>query len=579
MWSVVAGALAWAPAAAAQAPVSAYPSPGTLTASARTQISFRGLPPGALGAIDVRGSRSGRHAGALRAHSDGQGASFVPSKPFRGGERVTVRTALNVVGARAGDFRFRVARTPGPVRVHAEPAERVAPGKRRGFRSRPDLEPPVVRVTARAPGATPGRVVVGPKPRAGTEQAGPMIIDETGGLIYFRPLGGKIQAADVRVQQYQGRPVLTWWQGTSRQGIGSGHFVIVDEAYRVVKRIQTPNGYRGDLHEFLITPRDTALVIAYPAVRVDLSSVGGSRRGRVIDSVIQEIDLATGLVLFEWHSVGRVPIRDSYSRIDPSFRVPHDYFHANSVALDADGDFLVSARNTWGVYKIDRATGAVEWTLGGKRSSFKLGPGARFAWQHDAQRHADGAITLFDNSAAPPTRKRSRAIALALDGGARTATLVSARAHPRRLLAATQGNLQTLPNGNAMVGWGSQRYFTEYAPDGRVVWDAHLAVGYDTYRAYRAAWTGRPHTQPRAAGRRRGRAMDVYASWNGATEIAGWDVLAGPRPDALAVAASSPRRGFETVVRVPAAARYVAVRAKDAAGQALGTSPPRRVRG
>lgn len=576
----MAGALACSPAAAqAPPPVSAYPGPGTLTASARTQISFRGVPPGALGAIDVRGSRSGHHDGALRAHSDGQGASFVPSEPFRGGETVTVATALHIINGRDGDFRFRIARTPGPVRVGDSTVDRVDPGMRRRFLSRPDLEPPIVRITARAPGATPGRIILGPKPRAGTEQAGPVIVDDDGVLVYFRPVGGKKQATDVRVQRYQGRPVLTWWQGTSRHGIGSGHFVILDEAYREVERIQTPNGYRGDLHEFLITPRDTALVIAYPRVRVDLSSVGGSPRGRVIDSVIQEIDLATGLVLFEWHSIGNVPIRDSYKPLPPSFRVPHDYFHANSVGLDADGDFLVSARNTWGVYKIDRATGAVEWTLGGKSNDFKLGRGARFAWQHDVRRRPDGAITLFDNSAAPPLRKRSRAIALAVDEGARTATLATARSHPRGLLAATQGNVQALPNGNALVGWGSQRYFTEFAPDGRVVWDAHLAIGYDTYRAYRATWTGRPHTQPRAAGRRRGRAMDVYASWNGATEVAAWDVLAGPRPDALAPAGSAPRRGFETVIRVPAAARYVAVRAKDAAGQALGTSPPRRVSG
>jgi hypothetical protein len=572
------GAVLCSSAAAQQPRVSAYPSPGTMTASPGSQISFRGRPAGELGAINVTGSRSGRHDGELRAHSDGQGASFVPRKPFRSGETVTVGTDLDIHNAAAGDFRFRIARVPGTVRLSNVPFGPPERGKRRRIRSRPDLLPPLVKNTARAAGASQGYVALGPRPRL-PGQAGPLIIDTFGETVYFRPLGGRTEVADVRVQRYQGRPVLTWWQGRSRQGIGAGHFVIVDETYRVVKHVQMP-GYRADLHEFLITPRDTALAIAYPTVRIDLSSVGGSPRGRVIDSVIQEIDLNTGLVLFEWHSVGNVAIKDSYARLPPSFRVPHDYFHANSAGLDADGDVIVSARNTWGVYKIDRETGGIAWTLGGKRSTFKLGRGTRFAWQHDARRHADGTVTLFDNSAPPAPRKRSRALVIALDEVNRTATLQAKREHPRRLRGAIMGNFQTQPNGNVMVGWGSQRYFTEFAADGRIVWDAHLSLGFDTYRAYRVNWTGRPHTLPRAAGvNRRGGGMNVYASWNGATEVASWEVLAGPNQDALQPVASSPRRGFETVVGVAARAAYVAVRAKDAAGQPLAMSPPRRVSG
>jgi arylsulfotransferase ASST len=568
---------ALAPAASGR--VSVYPSPGTPTASPRTQISFRGLAPREVGFVFVRGSRSGRHAGRLRAHSDGQGASFLPRRSFRPGERVTVLTRLDVVGARGGDFRYRIAQRPGRVRILAPPARRVRAIALRRFRSRPDLHPPVVTVGRRGPGTAPGLVILGPKPKAPRHQAGPMIVDDGGETIWYRPLGGRIQAADVRVQTYRGRPVLTWWQGTSRLGIGRGHFVIVGQDYRLVRRVQAGNGYRGDLHEFLITPRDTAILIAYPAVRANLASVGASRRGVAIDSVVQELDLRTGLVLFEWHSLGNVPLRDSYFPPPPSRRNPYDYFHANGAGLAPDGDVVVCARNTWGVYKIDRETGRTVWQLGGRRNQFKRGRGARFTWQHDAHFREDGTLSVFDNAASPRRRDRSRALVLSLDEAGRTARLALAREHPRGLLAATQGDVQSLPGGNLFVGWGSRRYFTEYGPDGSVLWDARLAVGYDTYRAYRAPWTGTPATRPRAAAvARRGGRMDVYASWNGATGVASWELLAGPRRTALAPVATAPRAGFETRVRVRPRARWVAVRAHDAGGAVLATSPPRRVR-
>jgi hypothetical protein len=556
--------------------VAAYPSPGTTAASAKTEISFRGR---ARGTVTVRGSRTGRHGGRVVRHPDGKGFSFLPRGRFAGGERVTVRTSMPVARGRRGDFSFRVARTPGRVDIAQRFLENTKPGKRMRFRSRPDLAPPVVTVDPRRRGGTEGHVILSPKSKIDAGQAGPMIVDNSGELIWFQALPGIRAATDARVQTYRGKPVITYWEGTSRQGIGVGRFVIRDERYRIVKTLQTPNGYRADLHEFLITPQDTAIVIAYPAVRADLSAVGGAANGQVIDSVIQEIDIATGRVIFEWHSLGAVRITDTFSQPIPSPNIPFDYFHANSVGLDRDGDILVSARNTWSVYKIDRITGRIVWTLGGKRSSFRMPGNARFAWQHDARRRADGAITVFDNSAFPPVRKYSRALALRLDTKNRRVRLLSSRRHPRRLLAATQGNRQNLPSGGAFVGWGSQRYFTEYDRSGKVVWDARLAVGYETYRAYRSPWTGRPATRPRLSAVRRSReAVDVWASWNGSTETAQWEVLAGDDPAALVAVTRAPRDGFETKVLIGSTGRYVAVRALDANGIPLSTSPVREVR-
>jgi hypothetical protein len=548
-----------------------FPMPGSVSASPLTQISFRGVSPDYFMPISVRGSSSGRHDGVLRAHSDGKGVSWVPLRRFRGGERVSVRTQIAVSGARKGDFAFSVAVWPGRVRLQRG-VNTVEPGKRRRFESRPDLVPPLLSVDEGSTPAEPGYVFTTPKAKNDTMQAGPMITDLSGRMIWFKPLPGRRAATDFRVQTFRGQPVLTWWEGTSRQGIGSGTAVIAGQDYREIMRVNVPGGYRADLHEFLITPQDTALITTYPVVKADLRAAGGSRRGQLVDSVVQEIDLVTGSTLFEWHSRGQVPLDDSFIAPERSPRVPWDYAHANSISLDSDGDVLVSARNTWAVYKLDRQSGRTEWILGGRRSNFKFGTGARFAWQHDVRRRADGALTIFDNSASPAVAKQSRAIALKVDTGTRTARLLSARVHPRGLLAATQGNYQSFAGGGGLVGWGSQRYLTEYDAAGRLLWDARLSVGYESYRAYRFAWVGRPTTLPKAYARRTSRGMDVFASWNGATEVATWQVLGGSSRRTLAPIGRGERSGFETRVPVNDRSVYAAVRALDAAGNVLAES-------
>ena len=566
-------------AAAAQSnPISAYPSPGTISASPRTQISLRGAPADRLGRIQVTASRSGRHAGRLRSHSDRQGASFVLSRQLRGGERVTVRTGLPVRGATNGDFAFRTARIPGRVTIQNRILENIDAKRTRSFRSRPDLAPPFLTINTARPGIAPGHLFLSPKSKKDQKQAGPMIADNSGQPIWFLPLPGIDAATDFRAQTYRGKPVLTYWRGTSRQGIGVGEMLILDQSYRVIHRIRTPNGFRPDLHELVLTPRGTAVLITYPIVRADLRPVKGARRGLVVDSVIQEIDVATGLVTFEWHSLGKIALRETFSK--PMPRAPFDYVHANSVNLDTDGDFLMSARNTWAIYKIDRETGDIRWRLGGKESDFRLPAAARFAWQHDAHRRSDGAITVFDNSAFPPVRKFSRALTLRLDQGEETARLLRATAHPSRLLAATQGNQQTLPNGNFLVGWGSQRQLTEYDAAGRPLFNAFLSLGYESYRAYRMPWVGLPRSRPKVAvADEPGAGTDAYMSWNGATEVATWELFAGSSASSLQSVATVPRRGFETKITAPGVPRFVQVRARNSAGQVLSTSAPTRVTG
>jgi hypothetical protein len=387
--------------------------------------------------------------------------------------------------------------------------------------------------------------------------------------VWFEPLSDGDLAADFRVQSYEGRPVLTWWRGKQLMGQGTGVDVIFDSSYRQIAEVHAGNGYAADLHEFLITPQDTALIPVYAHVRRDLRSVGGPRNGVAVDNIVQEIDIKTGLVLFEWHSLGTIGLDESMTPAPKEQGVPWDYFHVNSIALDPQGNLVLSARNSWGVYKLGRRTGALLWRLGGKQSDFKLGAGVSFAWQHNAEPQPDGTFSIYDNGATPPVRKRSRAISVVLAG--KTATLKSAFSHPRSILSATQGDAQRLANGNTFVGFGSQRYFSEFGPTGELLFDGHLAKGNDNYRAYRFPWSGTPAQPPKLAATPKNGQTTVRASWNGATGVARWELLGGSAPTGLAVIGSVADAGFETAITVPAQG-YVAMRALDADGNRLASS-------
>jgi len=565
------------------AAVTVFPSPGTRAASYKTQISFRDVDPRAIGRVRVDGSRSGSHSGRLRRHSDGKGASLVFSEPFRRNESVAVRTGLDIVDGKKGDFRFKVVGLGNAsliVQEGRKPPSQTGAGDRRRFRSRPDLAPPTVSVERRD-GAqlAPGVLALNGRNFTGRGQQGPMLLDDDGELIWWKAAGNGERVMDVRVQTYRDKPVITWWQGRARAGGGSGDGIIYDTAYKPVKKVRAGNGYRVDLHEFLITPQDTALIPIYNPYGADLSSIGGSRNGLLVDSIVQEIDIATGLVLFEWHSVGNVDIEDSYTPAPEKASSRHDYFHLNSITVDGkDGNLLVSGRDTRGVYKLDRRTGRIIWTMGGKKNDFARGKGATFAFQHDAAREADGTISVFDNSAAPPVAEKSRALFLDVDEEAMRVELRQAISHPDDLLAATQGSVQLLPNGNRLVGWGSQRHFSEHAPDGKLLLDGTLTRANDSYRTVRSPWPGLPRTGPSLLADARGEGTTIYASYNGAVGVARWEVLAGSSADALKPVGTGARKGFETQIDVEAEGPFFAVRALAADGRQMGRSKAERRR-
>jgi hypothetical protein len=433
-----------------------------------------------------------------------------------------------------------------------------APAPYRYFHSRPDVRPPRIELFKSSRLTSPGYIFIAPKKNV--EQGGPFILDNRGRVVWFLPVDRR-GVTDFRVQHYRGKPVLTWWRGKSADGKRLGEYSIYDSSYKLVAHVRPGNGIAGDMHEFLITPRNTALMTLSHGVRVKSRSV--------LEGAFQEVDIRTGRVLFEWHSIDHVPLVESYYRLPRNPDRIYDYFHINSVAVDRDGNFLVSSRNTHTVYKIDRHTGRIIWRLGGKRSDFELGPGVAFGWQHDARPQPDGTLTLFDNEAFPKLRTQSRGIVLRVDEPHRRVTLLHTFVHSPPLVSVDQGNMQKLPNGDYIVGWGHQPYVTEFGPHGKTLLDLRFGqTGVDSYRAYRFPWVGRPHSRPAVSVE----GNTLYASWNGATEVRAWQLLGGPEKSKLRPLLTVPKAGFEGAIPLPDAAAWVAVRALDRLRRSLARS-------
>jgi hypothetical protein len=469
-------------------------------------------------------------------------------------------------------------------------------GEVSSYRSRPDLQPPAITVNVTADDVAPGFIFLAPS--GGPGQYGPMIMDNYGQPVWFNPLSGPwsadttglgdLVAANFKMQHYRGRPVLTWWQGMIvLPGFGKGQCMVLDERYQKVTTVKTGNGVQADLHEFVITAEDTALVSYYQPVAADLSAAGGPAKGYLLDSGFQEIDMASGKVLYQWRASDHIDLTESYYSVagTGTRAMPWDFFHLNSVEKDSEGNYLVSARHTWTAYKLHGGTGEVVWRLNGKRSDFDVGPDAQFSWQHDARWQPGDRVSIFDDGAGQfTTNSRARGIIVNLDFAAMTAKLNEEYVHPGPIMVASQGSMQVLPNDNAFVGWGSEPYVSEFADDGRLLFDAALPTNGVSYRAFRYPWTGAPDERPAVAvasgptitpfGTQGSATQQVYASWNGATEFASWQVLAGPSQSALRAVKQAKRKGFETAIPWTGGAndKFVAVAALDATGRVLARS-------
>jgi hypothetical protein len=623
--ALVLAAGAPAPSAAeASAPplpwVTVSPLQGTLDAGPTTQISFLGVPAADISAVTVRGSRSGSHAGRLEAYATGTGVSYVPYRAFTPGEQVTV-SAVETVGTqhRALATSFTVGTlyvvpqsaiagatgptgatgttgTTGKTGTTGTTGTTGATGKAaaaatspttgatgtnvlatfQSFISEPTLHPPTVTVVT--PAANPALGDVFLTPAEGSYQPGAMIVNPAGQLVWFTPAPLREEIEDLRVQQYLGHTVLTYWQGGIALGHGvNGTGVIDSTSYQRIASVHAGNGLSMDLHDFELEPDGVAWITVFEPVYMNLTAYGGTADEIIEDCVIQEIDVRTGLVMFEWHAIGHVPLSASYSAIPRAAGSIWDWFHINSIDVESNQNILISSRNTWAVYQIGHTFGEVLWTLGGRHSSFTLGPNVRFAWQHDATRLPNGSVEIFDNEDTPQIEGRSRGIDVALNFQTHAATLVHQYVDiGRNVLSPSQGDVQQLPNADQLVGWGQVGLVSETSATGTTLtFQLSLPPLVESYRAYRFPWSAQPAMPPvlvATTGATAG-TTQIAASWNGATAVLDWQVLAGASPSALAaVGGPVASSGFETLINAATSARYLAVRALGAGGAVLGTS-------
>ena len=471
------------------------------------------------------------------------------------------------------------------------------------FISAPYLHPMRVTLNVKKPGTAPGLIFVAPYTGYGNEmigQTGALIMDRQGNPVWFRPLEDRtVQNTDFRMQYYHGRPVLTMWQGTisgtqsANPNLPAGdpepgaYFQILNQNYEVIKKIKAQKDFTADVHEFIITKKNTALFMSVKQVPADLRPFGGPEEGYFNDYAIQEVDLKTGKLLFIWDVLTHVNPGNSMLPASSAASSNNiwDCYHMNSVEEGPNNTLLVSMRNMWAIYSIDKKTGKILWQLGGKKSDFTFGPNAQFSWQHDARYRAGGTISLFDNACCACAdcipEGVSRGLMLRMDFKKMKVYVDRTYYHDPILFASTQGNMQELPNGNQFVGWGQQPYVSEFANEGNSQEDPSVNFLYDmqfpnqniSYRAFKNQWVGIPLDSPNAVAKRYPEATVVYASWNGSTETSAWQVLAGLTRDKLTVVVdSTPRIGFETKIKVEAKGPYFKVNALNKLGQIIGTT-------
>ncbi len=456
------------------------------------------------------------------------------------------------------------------------------------FVSAPTLHPPKIRIIQQSPARqlAPGYIFtanfydLNEPPIIG--QSGPLILNADLQPVWFEPVPEAVVANDLNAQTYQGKPVLSWWQGrvTNTGATETGEDIVVNQHYQVIARLKATGGWVLTLHEFLISGED-AWVTANKNIPMNLSKYGGAYNGALVDSAVQEYNLRTGKLVLSWDALDHIPLSESQATL-PTNGFPWDAYHVNAISLTGQGTFVVSMRDTWAAYLVNIATGGIEWTLGGRHSSFTFGPGAAFEWQHDVKLQPNSEVSLFDDHCCQLTgggtyvspTAQSRGLVLKLNQQMHTATLVHQYTLSGGVDADYMGDAQPLPDGNALVGWGSEPYISEYSPAGKVVLEAELPGPDLSYRATLGQWVGEPLSPPAAAARRTGAGTTVYASWNGATQVAAWRVLAGQGTGALTTVARASRSGFETAIPVSRSYPLFEVQALDAAGRVIGTSHP-----
>ncbi|NQW30614.1 MAG: aryl-sulfate sulfotransferase [Ignavibacteria bacterium] len=363
---------------------------------------------------------------------------------------------------------------------------------------KPPTDLPTLTITTNTT-PTPGSILISPNSRLAKLQYGPylQVLDSAGGSMLWAGIPGF--PFDFRSLP-DGRLAYTLFQSAGSGALASSVITILDTNLAEVGKVTSANNYNIAMHGFTTLPNGNRIVMCQENVIVDMASIvpGGHPAASVQQALIQEIT-PDGLLVFQWRSLDAFPITSTYEDLTgASIR----FIHNNSVDYDTDGNFLLSMRHMSAAAKINHNTGDVMWILGGKLNQFTFSQGTgiteepKFSYQHDVRRIANGNITLFDNGTARKPQY-TRAVEYKVDEVNKTCELVWFYRHSPDIYTSLQGSVQTLPNSNRLIAWGSavldsNPAITEVDKNGVVVLEGYYEKNMYPYRVEKVNFpTGR----------------------------------------------------------------------------------------
>ncbi len=504
----------------------------------------------------VVGEQSGIHPGTLLLAEDGKTLIFRPDQPFAAGERVTSHVApgLRTTGGEVLDgvsFQFTISPKIQGEQLNLSPESTdtvwdspwasVPPAdvKANSILSRYVTLPedfPTINVTVATSQAAEGYIFLSSYHHLWSLGAQPylLVLDNAGEPVFYRRMP-PLNNLDFKTQP---NGLLTYFSRATNL------LYVMDNSYTIVDTYEAGNGYLMDHHDFQLLPNGHALLMIWDPQPVDMSQIveDGDPAATVIGLVIQELDSAKNVV-FQWSSWDHFAITDTQVNLTAAQIA---YVHGNAVELDFDGNLLISNRAMDEITKIDRETGDVIWRLGGRQNEFTFfdedGP---FYGQHDIRRLPNGNVTIYDNREGH-FPYFSRAVEYQLDEEAKTATIAWQYRNTPDIYGAWLGNAQRLPNGNTLIGWGSTvPTMTEVTPQGEVAFELTFSWPIVSYRAFRFPWRGAPTWPPLLVMKAAETTTTLHYSWNGATDVAAYRVMAGSTADSMEQIGTQRKTGFE----------------------------------
>jgi Arylsulfotransferase (ASST) len=382
-------------------------------------------------------------------------------------------------------------------------------------------------------------------------------------------------------------------------GYNRGHGVIMNNRFSIIASVQSQGGLTSnDQHEFnVVNDGQSALVTVYEPTHFDMSAYNiTTGQGWLLNSWFQEVEIATGNLLFEWDALSHVPVDQTYvlpnstdisgTGLGPIVPpdAPWDYFHINSIDKFPNGDYLISGRHVSAVYRISAQTGDIIWQLGAPLSNFSMDAGFNFTFQHDARVLTDNASTtvlsIFDNASNQFnfSSRYSSGIIVKLDHAKNHASLLRRFIAPNEYISDSQGNCQVLDKAhwetsNVFCGWGSEAWISEYTPDGKMVQAGHFAYsGSMSYRNFKFNYTTNPTDAPAAYVYAHNTSAQTvyYMSWSGATEVRSWKIYSGiSKTGPWSAVDTVTKKGFETTFTVPKYHEWSLIEAIDGQGNGI----------